>query len=971
MSSPLRGSDSPTMIDEDGLATAVALASNALAEAMEVLAEVTEAISDAGLINGSDEYTRGLDNLASLFRTINLAGEKFAAPEITVDIVNSDTLDHADQIDGIDQQTVSQFEKKPSGESDAASSTSDHAVCPQSNLQNGSDSVLTTTHTQGEEFVNLSLDHEYTKPDSESETESNNKGWRDEAYQHVETDQRAQSTTGPSIFTPSPVPSVASDSTGETESTPLHPILGDYDAGSHPPQCETKGERLDAPDSLEPERGNEANASPETSVAPSPTNEYEPISNAPTVKGVISGPQPYEYVLEDVYTLMESYPTIPPGRNYIQLNHESDALAFIAYMALQSNRTICLLPYQLSVMCSELLKSLTRADIHRITTVREFQRISTAFRGISVADSYDILVASSGLLDFVSLHEIHLDCVLHWGQPPDANLFISRAVAYLPPTTKVCVMVGQQYFNGLAYAVAPYPNLVLATCVNPHSPFQLLRKLSFQLLSEYGQATGMQSRNSISNLPLDERGVTGLYSVKLHDALEAERNNKNDVSPQSLVISTSNDSELAPRPFKDDSLGASDPRSHASKPLENVESHPPIPPGRNYIHLDEPPAVLAFIAYMALRVERIICAVPDDCLELYSELFTSLTHATIHLLGVLEDGLAAADNIDPASCHIFFAPYNLSNLDAFVPILSPDCVLYFSPPASAFYYVVHTPLSPSVRSCVIVTEANDYNVESYGFDPYPDTVIDACFHEDSPFQLLFQVASQLLHETHDEDEPAHASGSHLYFPHANPLYDPDSNDFGDPEECTGPLPTGHYYIVLDKANNLDMISLIAHIVMNTSKAICYIPKDKSLSQYQRLINLMTGINAIVPSETKNKKYKIVKKRQIKSATKRLRSNEDGVLLRGIEKNWYSFLSSSLADSLIYCGVPSNMVRYKEECSTKVHTSYLVPTTSQYYGIRQYLYGNIWISQHPDIQASDSSRPGSALYNLRQGLAPHL
>ncbi|CAE6477388.1 unnamed protein product [Rhizoctonia solani] len=198
---------------------------------------------------------------------------------------------------------------------------------------------------------------------------------------------------------------------------------------------------------------------------------------------------------------MESYPPIPAGRNYIQLVQASDALAFIEYMALQAYRTILLVPDQLATTFSELLKSLTRTNVHRITTVHEFQHISTAFRDILVTDSYDVLVISSDLLNFVSLHDLYSDCVLHWGQPPNANLFISRAIVFLPLTATVCIIVGKQDFNGLAYAVAPYPELVLAACVNPQSPFHLLRQLSSQLLFGYDQRVQMELWKFISNTP--------------------------------------------------------------------------------------------------------------------------------------------------------------------------------------------------------------------------------------------------------------------------------------------------------------------------------------------------------------------------------------------------------------------------------------------------------------------------------------
>ncbi|CAE6475529.1 unnamed protein product [Rhizoctonia solani] len=83
------------------------------------------------------------------------------------------------------------------------------------------------------------------------------------------------------------------------------------------------------------------------------------------------------------------------------------------------------------------------------------------------------------------------------------SVFISRAVVFLPLTAKVCVIMGKQFFNGLAYGVAPYPNLVLATYINPRSPFQSLRQLSSQLLSGYEQRVQTELWKFISNMPFN------------------------------------------------------------------------------------------------------------------------------------------------------------------------------------------------------------------------------------------------------------------------------------------------------------------------------------------------------------------------------------------------------------------------------------------------------------------------------------
>jgi hypothetical protein len=51
-----------------------------------------------------------------------------------------------------------------------------------------------------------------------------------------------------------------------------------------------------------------------------------------------------------------------------------------------------------------------------------------------------------------------------------------------------------------------------------------------------------------------------------------------------------------------------------------MNSYPRIPAGRNYIYFDQDSDGLAFMAYMALQVNRIICVVPDNVLSDYSSL---------------------------------------------------------------------------------------------------------------------------------------------------------------------------------------------------------------------------------------------------------------------------------------------------------------------------------------------------------------
>ncbi|KAH7325335.1 hypothetical protein B0J17DRAFT_681945 [Rhizoctonia solani] len=353
-------SRSPTMVDREALATAVTLASDALAEALEALGEAAKAMSEAGLIAKYDESTRVLQGIVSLLRSTGLVRE---------------------------------------GAGDVTPSTPENISLP------------------------LPLGYKFPQANSRNEGEANHKAREDSADQHVGVGHRAQSRSEQLSFCTSPsMPSISLDAT-EVESALLHAPPADQIAGSHSSQPGPRGNWTEIHDTPEPEHDNEPNLFHEHTF---PSNvKYGRFATGPAAEGAIASTQPYANILGNIYKVMETYPQIPAGRNYIQLDQASDALAFVAYMTLQAYRTILLVPDLLSTTFSELLKSLTRANVHRITTVHEFQRIATAFRDILVSNSYDVLVISSDLLNFVSLHDLYSDCVLHWGQPPNANLCTS------------------------------------------------------------------------------------------------------------------------------------------------------------------------------------------------------------------------------------------------------------------------------------------------------------------------------------------------------------------------------------------------------------------------------------------------------------------------------------------------------------------------------------------------------------------
>ncbi|CAE6512379.1 unnamed protein product, partial [Rhizoctonia solani] len=380
-----------------------------------------------------------------------------------------------------------------------------------------------------------------------------------------------------------------------------------------------------------------------------------------------------------------------------------------------------------------------------------------------------------------------------------------------------------------------------------------------------------------------------------HDTPEPELNNRLDALPPSPVASTSN---MAPAPSPEAGL-AGNPQSDASKLPETV-----IPPGRNYIRLIRPSDALAFIAYMALQANRIVCVVPDHLLGTYSKLLKSLTRASIHYVDTPETikrVSATFGALKSASCGIFLTPYGkfISNVALFQP-LSPDCILHWGRPSSAYSHIVLAPLPPTVRTCVMLTGNSHFNEKAYGLEPYPDAVLNTCFHPDSPFQQFCQNAAKLLPSGIPPVQTSQqASGSRLNSPHLRPTTSPIPTVPQAQKRSASPFPAGHYYIILDKSNDIDIIPIIAYVALQSEKVICHIPSDRNLEHYQTFVNVLANVTVIIPTEMKGE--------NLEQATNILKAEKSGILLKTIVSNWNSRFSKSLADCLMYFGAPPDIM----------------------------------------------------------------
>ncbi|CAE6465936.1 unnamed protein product [Rhizoctonia solani] len=438
-------------------------------------------------------------------------------------------------------------------------------------------------------------------------------------------------------------------------------------------------------------------------------------------------------------------------------------------------------------------------------------------------------------------------------------------------------------------------------------------------------------------------------------------NNKLDISPSSPAASTSR----VPLTQPPDDVRDNGPQSNTSRLLEAMKLYPTIPPGRNYIYFDQDSDGLAFIAYMALQAHRIICMVPDDILDAYLSLLQSFTHAKVHCADTPEQFTSISATLGPLNVNyydILCTPRSkfIFNAPSFYQLF-PDCILHWGAPSSSYYYIALVNLPYTVRNCIMETGEYTFDGGAHGVEPYSEAVLNTCFHPNSPFQHLSQISSLIFNGSNAPGlTGVQPSGAR---PDSDPwaLYNTSSLTTSQTQGDTGDsLPAGHYYVVLDGANDIDIIPIITYIALKSDKTICYVPPKKDLDQCLRLIKSISNIDGMGCSSTKPKKVKV--------AVNAFKLNKARILLRKAAPEWHVCWSKSLADFLIYCGTPSDLPSYIDECRWKVSHSLLVLTKAQYSSIQRKL--NRLLEEHPHFGVSNGSHP-PALYALRRSLVSHM
>ncbi|CAE6504312.1 unnamed protein product [Rhizoctonia solani] len=391
-----------------------------------------------------------------------------------------------------------------------------------------------------------------------------------------------------------------------------------------------------------------------------------------------------------------------------------------------------------------------------------------------------------------------------------------------------------------------------------------------------------------------------------HDISQSDQNNKLD------AFSSPSMSGYFASPYDPRGVATNKPQAPPRAPISppTLKSHSIIPSGRNYIDLDQESDGLAFIAFMALQANRIICLIPDHLLNSYPELLKSLTRAKIHRADTPEQlNRVVGSRVDffaPTSYSIALTPSSkfMANAVSYGR-MAPDCVLHWGEPLDVRQYFdrVLVPLPSTALTCVMVFGKQHLGGDVYGVHPYSNAVLNNCFGRNSSLQQLRQISSRLMVERTPAgltEKRSTRSGLDPLPPQFEPLNATPPSIPRDRKEDMNFPPAGHYYIILDTVNDIDIIPMTAYIATVHNKVICHLPGDKVLTGYQWLLSLISDVNVIVPSP-------LAQGKQFKAMAGRLKSEKSGIMLRHAGSDWNAFWSKSLADCILFWGMPSDLM----------------------------------------------------------------
>ncbi|CEL56012.1 hypothetical protein RSOLAG1IB_02026 [Rhizoctonia solani AG-1 IB] len=185
--------------------------------------------------------------------------------------------------------------------------------------------------------------------------------------------------------------------------------------------------------------------------------------------------------------ILLAFPKIEAGRNCINLKRVSDSLAFIAYMALQSQRTVCVLTkYSLVNAYAKVLRSLTNGTVICPSGVADLTTTYKDYIGFMKSTPPSLIILPPECLQIVSLRNACPDCFLHWGEPLSPSLYVGQVIDPSPPGLKSCLLVAGEKIDNSTFGVVPYSEATLSIIFGSNTRLSQLRARVLALLPTVG-----------------------------------------------------------------------------------------------------------------------------------------------------------------------------------------------------------------------------------------------------------------------------------------------------------------------------------------------------------------------------------------------------------------------------------------------------------------------------------------------------
>ncbi|CAE6494067.1 unnamed protein product [Rhizoctonia solani] len=350
----------------------------------------------------------------------------------------------------------------------------------------------------------------------------------------------------------------------------------------------------------------------------------------------------------------------PSQRHLIRFNQRSGGASFMAYMALQNIKTVCIISNQKSKMdqYAKALQDITQFRVFHPTTSHCVRLADPTVQSFVTYTSPAILLLTPD--QPLEIHHIglHIDCLVYWGMPPGTLCYLTRFLARLPLGLSSCLVLTPGLgVDPEADGVVEYSAETLKKILEPGSLFNRVCETAGPILTRLG---------------------FGWTTPTLY------------VPPVRKGPTTSSATQNSP------------PQRPPLAPISR-RNFQIMPPGHYYIILPtmQNSDITPLIAYIALNSLKIMCYLPDDKIaEVYNDI--NKIAAVNTFIGTV--------NIQHGVNQLRYSPYGVllrstrGNLGEHFTNDLASCLIHFGPPASPNFYV--RTLAPKVtHSYLVLTDA--------------------------------------------------------------------------------------------------------------------------------------------------------------------------------------------------------------------------------------------------------------------------